>query len=66
MLKAFLIKKLVGSFSSSTMGVAALMLAGAGWIAMHPDIVQQVAPKWGGTVVAAMALAVAVARARSL
>lgn len=66
MLKAFLLRKLVGSFSSSTMGVAALMLAGAGWVATHPEIIQQVAPKWGGTIVAGAAVVVAVARARSL
>lgn len=66
MLKTWLLKKLVGSLSSSTMGVAAMMLAGAGWVAAHPEVVQQVAPKWGGTIVAGAAFAVALARMRSL
>ena len=66
MIKAWLLKKALGSLTSSTMGVAALMLAGAGWVAANPAVVEQVAPRWGGTVVAAAAFAVAIARARTL
>lgn len=66
MLKALIIRKVLGSFSSSTMGVAGLLLAGAAWVAAHPELVAQIAPKWGGTIVAGTAFAVAIARARSL
>lgn len=66
MLKALIIRKLVGSFTSSTMGVAGLMLAGAAWVAAHPELAAQISPKWGGTIVAGAAFAVAIARARSL
>lgn len=66
MLKALLIRKLASSLTSSTMGVAGVMLAGAAWVAAHPELVAQIAPKWGGTIVGGAAFAVAIARARSL
>lgn len=66
MLKAILLRKLLAATRSSTMGVAGLFLLGAGWLEAHPEIVAQVAPKWGGVIVAGSALAVALARARSL
>jgi hypothetical protein len=66
MLKAILIRKLLRATKSSTMGVAALFLAGAGWLAAHPNVAACVAPQWGAAIAAGAAFLVAVARVRSL
>lgn len=63
----WIVKKLVSARRSATIGVATGLLAGAVWIQNNPDIViQVVGAGWGGVVVGLAALAVAVARLRTL
>jgi hypothetical protein len=65
-----LLGKLIGKFlkahTSATMGVAGAIVLAGGWLMEHPDIVQAVAPKWGGVVLAGAGFAVAIARMRTL
>jgi len=65
-IKKFIARKAKASVKSTTMGVAGLVIALAGWAQANPEIVTQIAGEWAGVVLAAIALAAAVARLRTL
>lgn len=66
-LKAKLAAKAISSLTSTTMGAVGLILVGATWVQTHPEIVVAVVGAgWGGVVVGAAAVVVALCRLRSL
>jgi hypothetical protein len=65
-LAAALKAKAAGSLSSSTMGVAGLIVAAGGTLAVHPEYYDLIPEKYRGLVIAGMGVAVALARMRTL
>jgi hypothetical protein len=64
--RRFIARKAKASVKSTTMGVAAGVIALAAWAQANPEVVTAIAGEWAGVVLAVVALAAAVARLRTL